>query len=350
MVLAIRQGLAKFDTSPMALIDLKQQGVPQSVLDAMLTPGAGGPAKTEAASQNEPPLEPGLYTGAPGGWALLSLVNPNLMRQGTRFFLQFNGPRAKVQVPTVKPVFYIRVSPDQGMGENANLSKKMWELASVDSTSLVVMPMDKTGGNRVPVFNVSGELGNTYDDLTKPLQFAEAVKKGSILKLEARQVSKTLGTLTPQVDLQPGREYAVWVQIVERSPLKFDFGVQPDAGGSSVRGSEPALVRMFRSGGQVQKPTVFVDGEELLRLPGGRRFSMELPPGLHSFKLDKVANPALTLTLESGKTYYLEGHMPFGSGHVVREVDEEKWTKENRTRTKPIEPELIKNGAKVIAE
>jgi hypothetical protein len=44
IVLAIQHGATEFDTAPQALITLKNQGVPQKVLDAMLTPTLpGGP-------------------------------------------------------------------------------------------------------------------------------------------------------------------------------------------------------------------------------------------------------------------------------------------------------------------
>jgi hypothetical protein len=51
ILLAIQQGPTKFDTSPQALIDLKNAGLSDRVLNAMLVAGGGTPGASEAANQ-----------------------------------------------------------------------------------------------------------------------------------------------------------------------------------------------------------------------------------------------------------------------------------------------------------
>jgi hypothetical protein len=68
VILAIQKGPTAFDTSPEALIQLKNQGVSPKVLDAMLQPAGAPPAPTVqpgAAPLRPNPLDPSLLT--PGG-------------------------------------------------------------------------------------------------------------------------------------------------------------------------------------------------------------------------------------------------------------------------------------------
>jgi hypothetical protein len=66
IVLAIRHSSTVFDTSPQALISLKDQGVPQKVLDAMITAGSEKPTPP-AGPAVRTPTNPASVGPVPGG-------------------------------------------------------------------------------------------------------------------------------------------------------------------------------------------------------------------------------------------------------------------------------------------
>ena len=73
IVLAIQHGSTDFDTSPQALISLQSQGVPQSVLDAMITSGSKEhPSPTGPTTQT--PANPAIV-GEKGKWDLSEEVS-----------------------------------------------------------------------------------------------------------------------------------------------------------------------------------------------------------------------------------------------------------------------------------
>jgi hypothetical protein len=74
IVLAIQQGSTDFDTSPQALISLQSQGVPQKVLDAMIT--AGNKERTSPTGPSvRTPANPAIV-GGNGKWDLSEEVSP----------------------------------------------------------------------------------------------------------------------------------------------------------------------------------------------------------------------------------------------------------------------------------
>ncbi|MGO8788866.1 MAG: hypothetical protein ACLQVL_15990 [Terriglobia bacterium] len=73
IVLAIHHSSAAFDTSPQALISLQSQGVPQRVLDAMLTAGSERP--THPTTQTERTNPAGV--GGNGKWDVRDEISPD---------------------------------------------------------------------------------------------------------------------------------------------------------------------------------------------------------------------------------------------------------------------------------
>ena len=68
----------------------------------------------------------------------------------------------------------------------------------------------------------------------------------------------------------------------------------------SYSNAPPAVVWVFRTKGNVFRPSVFVNGMELVRLGGGRRIKLVLPAGPAEFQLDNLRAEVLPMDLRPG--------------------------------------------------
>ena len=138
IVLAIQKGPTSFDTSPQALIQLKNQGVSPTVLDAMLQPGSATATSSQTASavrQNDnlnplasgsnPPASSagGIYlvdgsqrtpmkyssTDARSNSMLGAVVNPF---HKTRFRAALTGNHAQLRTKNTAPIFEAWIEAD----------------------------------------------------------------------------------------------------------------------------------------------------------------------------------------------------------------------------------------------
>jgi hypothetical protein len=138
IVLAIQKGPTSFDTSPQALIQLKNQGVSPAVLDAMLQTGSAGASSSQTApavrqnnnlnslaAGSNPPVSSagGVYlidgsqrtpmkyssTDARSNSMLGAVVNPF---HKTRIRAALSGNHAQLRIKNTAPVFEVSIAAD----------------------------------------------------------------------------------------------------------------------------------------------------------------------------------------------------------------------------------------------
>ena len=64
-----------------------------------------------------------------------------------------------------------------------------------------------------------------------------------------------------------------------------------------------ATIYIYRPKGQVLKPSIFINGVDVVRLPGGTYCVLTLDPGDISFAIDKPKY-GLHMNVEGGETYF----------------------------------------------
>ena len=222
VVLAIEQSPCKFDTSPAALIELKNQGVSPAVLEAMLrageparasseqpsaVQGQGSDSKTEGADL----LAEGAYYKGPKGWVKLEQITiggggathigkmfvPGLTPQ---MVWTFRGAEAPVQITDPKPTFYVKQSP------------YMANVAGHSERDIIIVRFDKKKDHR--------ELQTTSGG--SAFTFKAGFSKERTPEIVVTHVSETIFRVTPKVDLPPG-EYLLTFGFGGMGG--YDFGV-----------------------------------------------------------------------------------------------------------------------------
>jgi hypothetical protein len=72
----------------------------------------------------------------------------------------------------------------------------------------------------------------------------------------------------------------------------------------------------FREGhfaGSALKPSIYVDGKEVNRLPNGRWFSVTVEPGKHSLQSSAKNEPATVISVAPNETSYVEMIIAIGT-------------------------------------
>lgn len=225
IVLAVQKGPSNFDTSPQALIQLKNQGVPPKVLDAMIQPApSAAHAPRPGGDPSQPnPFSPLTPTAGAGGGAITygdiflvdgdkrtqmkySVANArtNSMLGGvvnpfhkTKIRAALNGNHAQLRITNTSPVF------DAALPSNVNPSDV---IALVKLTPKADRREIETG--RGGITGVSS--GFRKSDLV-PVSIEETATAGTGYKVYRAKV------VSP---LQPG-EYA----LVTQTGVYYDFGI-----------------------------------------------------------------------------------------------------------------------------
>ncbi len=242
----IKASAAKFDTSTDALIQLKQAGVSDVVLEAMVqasgVPGrvaAVPPDPNEPLSPHEPliwmmrnerhgkrmvQLEPTAYSqvklGAPG--RVLVPLAPK-----TKWKAIVRGGRARLRVSEPRPTFYFYFEKgsvalgqgSQGPGPPAppGTTRGIWPAGVSSPSQFTLAKFEAKQDERELVI---GEMGGLGGSITMGVATKDTVE------FDFEKLAVGVYKVTPRVDLQPG-EYcffytgagtAVWGQL-------FDFGV-----------------------------------------------------------------------------------------------------------------------------
>ena len=208
IALAARRGPAKFDTTPTALISLKEQGVPALVIEAML--GGGDEAKM--------PARKGVFYQNLEAWQQIERITSLEVRavgqiasiftygiKEARMVCVFRGAQSQNQFTTRRPVF--RVS---GLG--------------VSTGDVYIIAMRKNPDRR------DVEVGRA--GLVKKM--STGFRKRDIHDVEARRLGDDLLEITPKNDLQPG-EYLLFTGDMNTGGVQI-LGTRTASGISSVSG------------------------------------------------------------------------------------------------------------------
>lgn len=184
--LAAARGTTRFDTSPAALIRLKNEGASTAVLEAMIA-AAYQPEREPAEEVPGLPLTRGVYyAGAPGMVPIPAVVLwpevqldwiGNTPVEERRYVLV--GEHADIGIASPQPVFYVRGGrPDS-----------YWQLVKLDVKRH--SRVWETGPSQMPL-------------LSEPLR----IRSDQVVPLDLTRISGDVFELRPAVPLSPG-EYAI---------------------------------------------------------------------------------------------------------------------------------------------
>lgn len=290
-----------------------------TALAVALSAFSQAPAQSSANSGNAPPEEPGVWVQAPTGWVQMARA-PQVGTGRAGELIEFAGPHAKIQVSTTRPVFFVRYIAEQTMGDNAHLSRVLWDALSSPTGSVGILPLpekDKKTQNRRP------------GPGTMPVA------------IEPKQLDKTLASITPKEELV----HAEYLILVTGAGVRewLDFGVAPS--GPTAEGV--ATVNVYREAGGL-KPSVFVNGEEWLRLPSNTRATLKLSPGTYSIQADSTTRRVTSLTVEAGRVYYLKYHISLTNRWF--DVIDASTGELEFPQFAPVEADLIKNKDRVVSQ
>ncbi len=203
--LAIERGNADFDSAPEALIELKNTGATEEILNAILYASTLPPRYVPSKTVLGLPEHPGLYHQAEAGWTALDqvLLWPEIRTTWTwrtasdhrRYFLA--GGQARLRITASKPSFYLRdPNPERGWGLLRLIARR-------DHRELQTMIPD--------VFSFS-----------RRVEF----EAGERLDLEAAALAADVLRLRPASELAPG-EYLLfkWVPGQQWLIVGYEFRV-----------------------------------------------------------------------------------------------------------------------------
>jgi hypothetical protein len=226
IVLAIEQSPAKFDTSPAALIELKKQGVSQTVMEAMLHASSEPEAAKTAAEAPTPATTPGpssagtdilaegTYYKSPSGWVKIEqliMAGGGATHMGKMFVpgltpqmvWTYREPTALVQISERRPTFVVKESP------------YMVNIPGHSDRDLVIVKFNKKKDHR-ELQTTSG--GNMFT-------FKAGLSKDKTPDITVAKISDTVFSITPTGDLEPG-EYLLTFSSLGFNG--FDFGIKSD--------------------------------------------------------------------------------------------------------------------------
>lgn len=215
ILLAIEQNPTSFETAPMALVDLKNHGVPSAVIDAMLrskdaVSSSASPAPTEAPKDSLSILAEGTYYKSPGGWVKME---PQMMTGGgathmgkmfvpgltPQMVFTFRGGEAPVQTNERKPIFYVKQSP------------YMTNIPGRSDRDIVLVRFAKKKDHRELQMTSGGSMFN----------FKAGFSKEKAPDIVVTRISESVFTVTPKDNLPPG-EYMLTYGLGSSG---FDFGI-----------------------------------------------------------------------------------------------------------------------------
>jgi hypothetical protein len=234
ILLLIQQNATKFDTSAQAIISLKEQGVSQKILDAMLTVSSNKvPSHNTdsiASKENLPdvPEKSGFYYKGNDKW--LELVMPDLAVKGrgagsvllgisSKTAISFGNSQAALRISGNKPVFYLRASDV----DEAEMAKRRQNLGLADT--VIIFRGDGLDYRYLYFFPLEQKKNNREVRVIFNLRTGQTGYPANIaIETTVTQLSKTLYSVTPKVDLKPG-EYMLSGGF--GSPIGFDFSILP---------------------------------------------------------------------------------------------------------------------------
>jgi hypothetical protein len=146
IVLAIQKGPVQLDTSPMALVELKNGGATPKILDVVVNPGAGNATVSPVATNGNPGLEIGIYLKKSGDWmpippeivnwktggTLKSIASAGVVKKDLNG--NIDGPSSKTSVKTPVELLIVTaegIAPEEYQLIRLRLNKDFREFRSV---------------------------------------------------------------------------------------------------------------------------------------------------------------------------------------------------------------------------
>ena len=213
IILTIQRTPSNFDTSPQALIELKNNGVTQKILDAMiLNKGGGVPTTPQVNSNNTTPGFPsdyGLHYKQGEKWTkperayLIKTETRNVAKTiigiGTpKYFHIFSGTQSTLQIVEQTPTFYFVYDPSM------DFYKRVPDV-------FVIFRLEKNKDQR----ELQLTTGNMFS-------FDQGNKK-ALIKVKVNPVSERILAITPISELKAG-EYLIGIQ---GDGGLYEFGISP---------------------------------------------------------------------------------------------------------------------------
>jgi len=348
VLLAIEQSEPRFDTSASALVTLKQKGVPSSVMEAMMRAGSGRskgtPGPQVAASSEASTRQPGLYVQQDSEstrLAPLDFQRSARMKSGGGDFgnstWTLPTPKAEVQLRSARPTFYFVESPDAVREREKNPFASDQQLPVIQVVQLTI----KAGSRE---FQIGGRASGVLNGRSLRMSFpSNAVRATDVKRLRPDTL-----LIQASTELALGEYFLAFDNPSGVGTFLFDFGVNTSStttGPSEVGGV--ATVYVYRGGGGF-KPSVFVDGEEWLRLPPNSRAALKLSPGTYTIQVDSTRRRETKLTVEAGKSYYLRWHISLSNQWF--DVMDASIGESEIQKLSPVDGDLIKNKGGVSAQ
>jgi hypothetical protein len=347
VLLAIEQGEPRFDTSASALVTLKQKGVAPSLIEAMMRAGTGRPKDTRvpqtSSSPETPARPPGLYVQQEAEWtrlAPLDFQRSARMKSGGGDFGNSTWvlatPKAEVRLHTARPTFYFVENPDVVREREKNPFGSEQQLPVIQ----IVQIASKAGSREF-------QLGGRYSGVLNGRAARMSFRPEAVRATDAKRVRPDTILIQTSSELAPGEYFLAFDNPSGVGTFLIDFGIDTSSTTTSSLADGVATVYIYRVGGGF-KPSVFVNGEEWLRLPANRRATLKLSPGAYTIQADSTRRRETSLTVEAGKSYYLRYHISLSNQWF--DVVESSIAESEFQKASPVEGDLIKNKDRVVAQ
>jgi len=220
----IYQSKTNFDTSPEALIKLKEVGVSDTLLKAMLNPQAAAAASPSSNPGNSAPVpEPGVYLEEKGQ---LVQLEPTIFTQtksamwgaaltygikSGKFKAVSPGPHAKLQTSQTRPVFFFYFA--------STASGLTFPVMGANNPNEFVLVKMEEKKDRRELMVAKGRFNYSF-----------GIQKESMREFSSEKLGPGQYKVVPNVDLKPG-EYCFYYATATSGPVGgtggkvFDFRV-----------------------------------------------------------------------------------------------------------------------------
>jgi len=230
ILLVLQQSRTNFDVSSQAIISLKNQGVSQKILDAMLVPHSANVSATtkEVGTTNEVvpdlPKKSSFYYRTIGGWLELQTASVDTKGKSGGFSFKlkaaeiYQGAQSSLIIKEARPTFHIRCN-DTG---TPGLVQKRQELGLPDT---IVIYRGQNLDTRY-IYLLKLDTKKTQREilvLITPQGMGYPLNR--TVEVTVKRLSDTVLAVEPKSDLEPG-EYLLSGGY--GSEIRYDFSIAPD--------------------------------------------------------------------------------------------------------------------------
>ncbi len=248
IIAKIKNSRTKFDTSPDSLIQLKQLGVSEAVLEAMAS-SASAKAPPAPVDPNDPlsPHEPGIYLMKTarqsrqmvllepaaysqmklGGAPRVLLPVPVGVAMKSKWKAIVRGERARLRVSEPRPVFYFyferalaaSAAAADTQAPRTPAPSRGVSFAASGPNQFTLAKFESKNGERELVIGEMGGIGTTISMGVSPKDAVE---------FDFEKLAPGIYKVTPRVDLPPGEYCFLYSGASPGLAIQmFDFGITP---------------------------------------------------------------------------------------------------------------------------